>query len=160
MKTLTEQFANRSASRRAFVEALAILGIGAAGVKTAEAAEVALATGAGEASEAESSTFVFAYLKLKPGTAGQFNEILGDFAAGVEKYGRWKLRGSYMDNDSPADSLIDIWELPNTDAFPLDLSGAAEDAAFQKLLPVIGGILEKETLHLVTQMQVPKPSSS
>ena len=69
MTTLAEQFGNRTASRRAFVEALAILGIGAAGVKTAEAAEVALATGEGEASEAESSTFVFAYLKLKPGTA-------------------------------------------------------------------------------------------
>ena len=160
MTTLAEQFANRSASRRAFVEALAVLGIGAAGVKTAQASEVAVATGEGEASQGEGSTFVFAYLKLKPGGADQFNEILGDFAAGVEKYGRWKLRGSYLDGDSPADSVIDIWELPNTDAFPLDLSGAAEDSEFQKLLPVIGGILEKETLHLVTKMQVPDPSSS
>ena len=160
MTDLAEQFANRPASRRAFVEALAVLGIGAAGVKTAEAAERALATGEAEASEAGDGTFVFAYLKLKPGTAPQFNEILGDFAAGVQKYGRWTLRGSYHDHDSPADSLIDIWELPNADAFPLDLSGAADDAEFQKLLPIIGGILEKETLHLVTQMEVPEPSSS
>lgn len=100
--------------------------------------------------------YVFAYLKLKPGTAEQFTKVLPDFAAGVEKYGKWKLRGCYLDSDAPADSLIDIWELLNTDAFPLDLSGASEDPAFQKLLPLIGEILENETLHLVTKLPVPR----
>lgn len=156
MTTLVEQFKNHSASRRAFVEALAVLGMGAAGIETARAADVAVAKGEQGASEAGSSTFVFAYLKLKPGTAEQFTKVLPDFAAGVEKYGKWKLRGCYLDSDGPADSLIDIWELPNTDAFPLDLSGASEDPAFQKLLPLIGEILENETLHLVTKLPVPR----
>ena len=152
MTTLVDQFKNHSASRRAFVEALAVLGLGAAGIETARAAEV---EGEKGASQAGSSTFVFAYLKLKPGTAEQFTDVLPDFAAGVEKYGKWKLRGSYLDSDAPADSLIDIWELPNTDAFPLNLSGASEDPGFQKLLPLIGEILESETLHLVTKLPVP-----
>ena len=150
MTTLVEQFMHHSASRRAFVEALAILGMGAAGIAPARAAEVAVAKGEKGASQAGSSTYVFAHLKLKPGKAEQFTtEVLGNLAVVVEKYAGWKLRGCYLDSDGPSDSVIDIWELPNTDAFPLNLSGASQDPEFQKLGPGIAECVESETLHLV-----------
>ena len=147
MKTEMTRFLDHPGSRRAFVGSLTALGLSTVGLRTAGGVAEAAVEGAPSKSQAaEHSTYLFAHITLKPGTLEAFTEALGEVAPLFEKHGGWTLQGCYLQADGAEKTVIDVWKVPNADAVQTSLATAAEDPAFQRLLPRIQDCVESETL--------------
>ncbi len=143
MEALFAHFLDCHPSRRSFVGALAVLGLGSAGTAAAR-----------ETSELTGSTYLFAEITLKPGTVQKFAAVLGEVAALLEKHGGWKLQGCFLEADGKEDKIIDVWEIPNAAAVQKGLGSLPTDPAFESLGRRLQECVESETLHLMDRQPV------
>ena len=98
--------------------------------------------------------YLFASVKLKSGSVGQFTELLQNVAPVLGRLGGWKLIGSYFNSIGRMNSVVDVWQLPDANAVQSTLDKAAQDPEWQKWVPVIEGIVEDETLQVLTKLPV------
>ncbi len=154
MQALIAHFVERHGSRRAFVGSLGALGMSTAGLGLRGGDVGLAAAGQGSTDPPAETTYLFAHVTLKPGTAVKFTEVLGEVAVLFEKHGGWKLQGCYLQADGADTTVIDVWEIPHADAVQATLAAAPEDPAFQRLLPRIQECVESETLQVMTRQPV------
>ena len=154
MKALIAHFLERQGSPRAFVGSLGALGMSTAAIGTRGAVAGLSAAERGSTGQPSESTYLFAHITLKPGTAAKFAEVLGEVAPLFAKHGGWKLQGCYLQADGADTTVIDVWEIPNADAVQATLAAAPADVAFQRLLPRIQECVESETLRVMTRQPV------
>ena len=155
------QSANQHVSRRSFVQSLAALGIGVAGMPA-----MVRATGAGGgfpsvglAAEV-ADPYVFAHLTAHPGSIETLVALLGGMKPFVHKYGGWTLHGSYLqitDHAGPHTAVIDVWEMPDADPAN-DLAGMTQDPEFAPLLPLLQECVAGEVLKVMRKLPVKIPS--
>jgi hypothetical protein len=98
--------------------------------------------------------YLFAHVKLKSGSVGQFTELLQGVTPVLGRLGGWKLLGSYFNSIGRLNSVVDVWELPDANAVQSTLDKAAHDPEWQKWVPVIEEIVEDETLQILTKLPV------
>ncbi len=155
MNSVIDYFLERHGSRRSFVGSVATLGLGVAGIATTGQARALAAMGAQSAVRLDgASTYLFAHIKLKPGTIKKFTAALGEVAPLFEKHGGWKLQACFLEDDGGEDTVIDVWEIPNAEAVEKNLAAAPNDLAFQELRPRFGECVETETLHVMNRQPV------
>ena len=98
--------------------------------------------------------YLFASIKLRPGTVGKFTELLQNVEPVLNRLGGWKLLGSYFNSVGRMNTAIDVWELPDANAVQSTLDKAAHDPEWQKWVPVIEEIVEDEVLQITTKLPV------
>ena len=62
----------------------------------------------------------------------------------------WKLLGSYASVVGRLNTVVDLWELPNSNA----LQSGMSDPEMAKFAPLISEIVEDETLALMTKLPI------
>ena len=157
MKPFVPQSANQGVSRRSFMQSLTALGIGAAGMPV-----IARAKGAGAELPSvgrlaeDGNPYVFAHLAAHPGSIETLTTLLEGMQPFVQKYGGWKLHGSYLqltDHSGPHTAVIDVWEMPDADPSN-DLAGMTQGPAFASLLPLLRECVAGKVQQVMTRLPV------
>jgi len=93
--------------------------------------------------------YLQASLKLRAGKLQDFISLLNHLTPVVGRHG-WKLLGSYASVVGRLNTVVDIWELPDSNA----IQAALSDAEMQKFAPQISETVEDETLALLTKLPI------
>lgn len=93
--------------------------------------------------------YFHAHMKVKPGKLAEFQELLGTVVPIVGKHG-WKLIGSFVTQAGAVHTVVDLWELPDANAFYAGLN----DEELHKLNPVDDDLIEWETRTLMSHLPI------
>jgi NIPSNAP protein len=93
--------------------------------------------------------YLQASIKLKAGKLPDFVSMMNKVAPVLAKRGM-RLVGSYANVVGRMNTVVDLWELPDANA----LQAALSDPELQTLAPMIGEIIEDETVALLTKLPV------
>jgi len=95
--------------------------------------------------------YLHASIKLRAGTLPRFVSLLNEIVPVVEKKHGWKLLGSYANVIGRINTVVDLWEVPDSNA----VQAALSDPELQKFAPQINEVIEDETLQLLTKLPIP-----
>ena len=93
--------------------------------------------------------YLQASIKLHPGKLEDFTKLINDLLPVVGKHG-WKLIGSYATLVGRLNTVVDLWEIPNTEA----VAALLGDAEMQKHAHRIAEIVEDEVLTVLTKLPI------
>jgi len=93
--------------------------------------------------------YLQASIKLHPGKLEDFTKLINDLLPVVGKHG-WKLIGSYAALVGRLNTVVDLWEIPNTEA----VAALLGDAEMQKHAHRIAEIVEDEVLTVLTKLPI------
>ena len=93
--------------------------------------------------------YLQASIKLKAGKLPDFVSMMNKLAPVLAKRGM-RLVGSYANVVGRMNTVVDLWELPDANAF----QAALADPELQTLAPMIAEIIEDETVALLTKLPV------
>jgi NIPSNAP len=93
--------------------------------------------------------YLQASIKLHPGKLQDFTNLINELLPIVGKHG-WKLVGSYAALVGRLNTVVDLWELPNTEA----VAAVLGDAEMQKRAHRIAEIVEDEVLTVLTKLPI------
>ncbi|HTT75625.1 MAG TPA: NIPSNAP family protein [Candidatus Binataceae bacterium] len=93
--------------------------------------------------------YLQASIKLHPGKLQDFTKLINDLLPVVGKHG-WKLVGSYAALVGRLNTVVDLWEIPNTEA----VAAVLGDTEMQKHAHRIAEIVEDEVLTVLTKLPI------
>lgn len=93
--------------------------------------------------------YLQASIKLYPGKQQDFVSLINELLPIVGKHG-WKLVGSYAAIVGRLNTVVDLWEIPNTEAVQAVLT----DPEMAKRAHRIAEIVEDEVLTVLTKLPI------
>jgi hypothetical protein len=94
--------------------------------------------------------YLHATLRAKYGQAERLCEAVGALVPLLEAEG-WKLLGAYRASIGNRSHVIDLWELPDANAFGEGLVAAAARAGFPEIAAALAEAIEEEVVQLMTK---------
>ena len=96
------------------------------------------------------STFLHATLKIRPGMVPRFNAVLAEMKPALEAEG-WRLVGAWTTTVGRLSEIVDVWELPDANAFSTALAAVSHAPSFPDWYAELSAVVEEEVLKLMTE---------
>ena len=97
------------------------------------------------------TTFLHATLKIRPGSVSRFNAVLGEMKPALEAEG-WRLVGAWSTTVGRLSEIVDVWELPDANAFSNVLAAVSHDPRFPLWYAELNAVVEEEVLKLMSKV--------
>jgi len=97
------------------------------------------------------STYLHATLKIRPGMVPRFNAVLAEMKPALELQG-WRLVGAWMTTVGRLSEIVDVWELPDTNAVADVLGAVSKDPRFPAWYAELNAVVDDEVLKLMVKV--------